>query len=431
MTAQVAQASTERAAVPVDASSAIDPPVAGLSALFAERVRRTPSALAFVDQAGREAWCGRPRIAWSWGAAEPIVERLARFFSGLGLPPGAPVAVCLAGGSETPITLLALERAGLTPCLLPLAWPRDELARAVEEVGAVAIVTQATVGALKPAETFRDIAMAFFGLRFVTAFGPQVPDGVVDLDRVIVDSRPLVAGRSGDFASPDETSAPVDEPGIVTVARHGSAIEAVWRPASSWLEAAADVLAQTRIAPGERLVSLIAPDDLMGLSTGFVAALLAGVPLESHGLFDGPALAAALADGTPTRLVAPGWMEPALAAADLPGSVTGLVFVHAAPTRFRARAGFDRPVVDVLALEPWALVARARGRGGRIAMRLDDMAGARGPRVRRDETGAIVVAGPGTQARPWSRGALGAASDRERTTPWRAEVFAGILIGVT
>ncbi|WP_372421865.1 AMP-binding protein [Salinarimonas chemoclinalis] len=415
--------------------TATAPPPGGLGALFAERAAQTPGALAFVDQAGREAWCGRPRIAWSYGAAQPMIERLAAFFAGLGLAPEAPVAVCLPAGSETLLTLLALERAGLTTCLLPLAWPRDDLARAVEATGAVAVVTQSVVGALKPAETFRDIAMGYYGLRFVTAFGPQPPDGVLDLDRVMIDERPILAGGgegAGEKAAGAREAPAPREPGIVTLARREEEIEAAFRPASSWIAAARAFLDVAQYQPGERIVHLVAPDDLMGLATGFLAALLTGAPLELHGLFDGPALAASLARGEPTRLVAPGWMESALAATALPPSVRGLVLLHAAPTRFRARAAAAGPIVDVLALEPWALLTRARARGGQVALRLDARSGAdTDPLVRRSEEGRLSVRGASTRARRVVRGQVEAEVPEWRETPWRADVFAGIVIGVS
>ncbi|WP_052341408.1 AMP-binding protein [Salinarimonas rosea] len=417
------------------AATAVTARPAGLGGLFAERAAQTPGVLAFVDQAGREAWCGRPRIAWSYGAALPMIERLAAFFAGLGLAPEAPVAVCLPAGSETLLTLLALERAGLTPCLLPLAWPRDDLARAVEATGAVAVVTQSAVGALKPAETFRDIAMGYYGLRFVTAFGPQPPDGVLDLDRVMIDERPILAGggeSAGDRAGRTPEGSAAREPGIVTLALRGAEIEAAFRPASSWIAAARAFLEVAQYQPHERIVHLVAPDDLMGLATGFVAALLTGAPLELHGLFDGPALAASLARGEPTRLVAPGWMEGALAATALPASVRGLVLLHAAPTRFRARAAAAGPIVDVLALEPWALLTHPRARGGQVALRLDARSGADAdPLVRRDDEGRLSVRGASTQARRVVRGQVEADLPDWRETSWRADVFAGIVIGVS
>jgi hypothetical protein len=41
----------------------------GLCALLAAVTDRHPERIAFVDQAGKPAWCGRPAIAWTFAAA--------------------------------------------------------------------------------------------------------------------------------------------------------------------------------------------------------------------------------------------------------------------------------------------------------------------------------------------------------------------------
>jgi hypothetical protein len=125
-------------------------------------------------------------------------------------------------------------------------------------------------------------------------------------------------------------------------------------------------------------------------------------------------------------------MEPALTAARLPSCVTGVVLTHPAPTRFRARSFLACPATDVLALEPWALLARPRGRNGHLAIRLEDRAspGAR-VLVRRDEDGRLHVSGEATFARRLTRSGPESEVPEWRETRWRAEVFAGILIGVS
>lgn len=410
-------------------------PQAGLSRLFAEALARKPGALALLDQEGREAWSGRPRIAWSLRAAEPMVERLAGFFDALDLPRGACVAVMLPGGAEICLTLIALERAGLVPALIPVAGEPEETARAIEAVQAVALVTQATIGDLRPAERARDLAMAYFGLRFVLAFGPNVPDGVLELDRVLVENarvRVRVSDAEEGASHSAQAQDEAREPGIVTLARDPAGPRAIFRPAASWLAATADYLAVARIAPGERIVGLLAPDDLAGLVTGPFAAFAAGAAYEAHGLFDGPALAASLARGGPARLVAPGWMEDALAAARLPPCVTGLVLVHQAPVRFKRRQDVGRPVIDVLALGEWALVAAARREPGRIALTLDRPREKNGAllALHCGEDGRITAEGAASRARPLER-SLGAQTcpDR-RDTGFVAERFAGYVIGV-
>jgi hypothetical protein len=396
-----------------------------LSGLVSAAAARHPDRLALLDQPRREDWSGRPRIAWTTATADEIRRRLAGFFGSLGLAPGAVVGLCLPGGSEACLSLLAVEEAGLTPCLLPVAWSEAELAAALEAAQVQAVITQGVVGERRPAEAFCRLAARYFGLRFVAAFGPMVPDGVVDLDRVIL---------SAD-APPPPADAEPREGGLVTFSRRPGPPRPVYRSFRSAVAAAACVLVAARISPGDRLLSLMAPDDHRGLTTGLVAALLSGAALEHHGLFDGRGLIEALhqtPQPMPTHLVAPGWMEPHLARAGLPPCVRSVLLVHDAPVRFRAKTPLSRPVVDVLALDETALVARAR-RGDQFALTLaDDPGPARHfLRVRTDEEGGIEVAGLACDIRSFERGQPGPLPPGEwRQSGYRAEIFAGIVIGV-
>lgn len=393
-----------------------------LSTLLAAAAERHPERLALLDQPGREDWSGRPRIAWTARTADEIRRRLTAFFAGLGLAPGAVVGLCLPGGSEACLTLLAVEEAGLTPCLLPVAWDEPRLADAIEAAGVQVVVTQGVVGELRPAEAFCRLAARYFGLRFVAAYGPLVPDGVIDLDRVILSQE---GAEPGPGASPDTA-----EGGIVTFSRRPGG-GALYRPVRSVVAAAMSVLDAAPVEAGERILTLLAPDDHRGLTLGLTLGLLAGAALEHHGLFDGRGLAESLAQALPTHLVAPGWLEPQLAKGGLPPSVRSVVLVHDAPVRFKARTSLARRVVDVLALDEIALVARAR-RGDRFALTLAEPGGS-APflRVRTGEDGLIEVAGAACDVRDFARGQAGPAPASEwRSTGFRAETFSGIVIGV-
>ena len=100
-----------------------------LSSLLAATADRHPARIAFADQPNREDWSGRPRIAWTYANTQHIVERLATALSALELPPGSPVAICLPNGSEAAVTLLAVERAGYIPCMLPIGWSEEVLGK--------------------------------------------------------------------------------------------------------------------------------------------------------------------------------------------------------------------------------------------------------------------------------------------------------------
>src|SRR4051794_31370505 len=159
-----------------------------LSSLLAATADRHPARLAFSDQPDREAWSGRPRISWTYANTQHIIERLATALATLELPPGTPVGICLPNGSEAAVSILAVERAGYVPCLLPIGWPEELLSRALEAANVAAIICQSRLADERPADLFCRLAARYFGIRFVCAFGPHVPDGVIDLDRAILDT---------------------------------------------------------------------------------------------------------------------------------------------------------------------------------------------------------------------------------------------------
>src|SRR5215213_2634616 len=350
-----------------------------------------------------------------------------RRFSALRLEPGSPIGICLPGSSEAALTILAVEKAGNRPCLLPAAWREVELERALLAARVAAVVSFGRLAEDSPAEILCRIAARSFGLRFLLAYGPGVPDGVIDLDRVLVD----------DGAAPVEpgTAAAPDDPGLITFGRRGGQASPLHRTAAALVASAVNFLVAARISPGDRILSLLAADGHCGLATGLAAALLSGATLECHGLFDAAGLGQALADEVPTHLVAPGWFEPAIAAAGLSSRLASTVLVHAAPIRFRAKMPLKENVVDVIAFDELALMARARDAAGRLTLALGDDATGAGAflRVRRDADGAISFSGPAAEVRGYARAGT---EDAGSSTGWRnsgfkADVFAGIVIGIS
>jgi hypothetical protein len=392
---------------------------------LAASAARDADGLAFGPQPGRARWSGRPDAALSFGEAHALVRRLALTLVSLGLPKGATVCVCLPNSPEACLAILALESAGLTPCLLPAAWTEDDLALAVESVNAAAIITQTRIGPVRLAETFCRIAARYFGVRFICAFGPDVPDGVIDLDPSLA-----AEGADADFPTIEGKA------GVITFARQNGGLRPDYRTRRASVAAAVTFLVSAGYEPGDRIVSLLAPDDHRSLTTTFLAALLSGASLECHELFDGVTLRASLARNEPTHLVAPGWMEQHLTGDALPGSLRSLILVHEAPTRFKARGNFACHVVDVLGFDEMALVAKGRDQNGYFKLALDDdgipaAAAAHGLlHLRRDEEGRIFFKGAAADTRDFTRGSVGPAPSGWRDSGYRADLFAGMLIGV-
>jgi mycobactin salicyl-AMP ligase len=397
-----------------------------LSSLLAATADRHPHRLAFGDQPFRETWSGRPRIAWTYANALRIIERLAAYLARLELPPGAPIGVCLPNGSEACVTILAVERAGYTPCLFSAAWSEERLGEALEAANVVAVICQTRLAEERPAETFCRLAARYYGIRFVCAYGPLVPDGVIDLDRAILDTD---AGT----LHPDVG----DPAGVVTFQIRDGKLRPIFRPYESALAAGLSVLVPLEIRAGDRILSLLPPDDHRGLTTGLIASLVAGATLEGHGLVDSTSLSAALRGDLRTHLVAPGWAEKALAAADLPESVASVVLVHEAPVRFKARGDLRRPVTDVLSFGEMALLPRARSDSGHLMLSLEDDApsedGGRDLlRIRRDEEGMLHFGGSAAEIYQFVKG-LPQLPTQEvlwRSSGFKVDLFAGTVIGV-
>lgn len=402
----------------------------GPAALFAQRAASDPGATAFLAQPGSMQWSGREETSLTNAEAEMATARLAAQFAAFGLPAGALFGVALPAGPEACLTIAALDRAGLTPCLIPLSWSPAQIASVVETLGLAGVATQSRVGELTPALEWRDLAMRFFGLRFLTAFGPAVPDGFTDLDAVMAQSA---------LPSPASTDQSLNAPrqsGYVSFGR--SAIEADEAPVAwfrSWASAhaaAESFVSAADISPQERLLTLNAQDDHCGLTTGLMAALVSGCGLELHGLFSSNALAQSLPSERPLRLVAPGWMEADLARLDFPENLCGLVLVHQAPVRFKAQTPLTHGVTDALAFGEIALLTQSRDARGRFALSLDRPdANASMLAVRREADGRIQFRGMAAQTAPLDGRTPPVEADIWRDCGFIAEVFAGIVIGVT
>ncbi|GJE55863.1 MULTISPECIES: AMP-binding protein [Methylobacterium] len=404
----------------------------GLGALLRLTARRHPDRVALIDPADKPLWSGRPPITWTYSAAAEIVERLARGLRGWRLPPGSRIGLCLPGSAESALALLAVEAAGHVPCLLPASWDEDNLVAAVESAGLSAVLTQARLGASAPAERLCAVAARYFGLRYVAAFGPEVPDGVINLDRVVLEERAA--------AEESRSDAPVFSGGVISFAA-GDPGRPIHRTGGSLVAAAAAHLVATRVGPDERILSLVGPHDLRGLVTGLAAALVSGASLEMLPLFDGAGFATALARAVPTHLVAPGFIEANLTGRALPPTLRSIGLVHRAPVRFPNRS--RRPgqalqvdaVIDTVAFDETAIVSGRRGTSRDLALVLAAPERLALPEslmaIRRDDEGRLAFRGQACAALPLQRGMAPTESDHSwRTSPYAPVVSAGLATAI-
>lgn len=400
----------------------------GLFALLSATARRHPERVAFIDPADKPAWSGRPAITWTYAAATEIVERLARGLGAWRLPPGSRIGLCLPGSAENALALLAVEAAGHIACPLPVAWDEDRLVAAIESAGIGALLTQSRLGPAALAERACRVAVRCFGLRYVAAFGPEIPDGVINLDEMVLDNRAPAGPRPFPLGIVSFVGGDPDRP--------------IHRACGALVAAAAAHLVALRPAPGERILSLLGPNDLRGLATGLAAALVAGTSLETLPVFDGPALAAALARPIPTHLVAPAFLEHRITGRDLPENLRSVTIVHRAPAIVPSRTGTvdGSPVqaaslIDAMTFDETALLSGRRGGGGDLASVLANPARLALPStllaMRREPDGCLAFRGQACATAPLARETPEPSRpDMWRRTTYEPALLAGSAFGV-
>ena len=291
----------------------------GLEALLSVALKTRADDLFCREPARRETWAGASKAQLTHAQVDDQIRRLAALLSLSRLPEGSQVMIMTPMGPEQVIAMLAAQRAGLRPFLLPMSASAAQLQVQIDAAGPCVVLATTRCGDLEPARMLRDAAARSFNARLVCAFGPDVPDGVVPLDKVIAsqarlpDIRPVSAG----------------------FAMLPMVIETAYGTRQSVTET--DIFAATlaiareaRLNTSARVLSMMMSPSLCALAAGPYLALLSGAEFLPLGLFSLSALWAGLADGVNTCLVAPSSTEDALRKAGIVGhdSVASLMLIH-------------------------------------------------------------------------------------------------------
>lgn len=399
-----------------------------LTRLLTGSARRSPERPAFASLPSAEPVASLLGAEMRLAQADTMSARLATVLGNVRLDPKAAVGILMPSGPEACIAILATMRAGFCPTLLPLGWDAPPLAQACEAAGVQALLTIGRLAGMRPADMARHIAARYFGLRFIAAFGDKVPDGVVALDTVLAETE-------------DPVPAPAAaSPGVITFNRPDRPTPLLRSEASLIVSALPFVLA-AKLGAGQQIISLLAPDDLAGLSCGLAAALISGAPLIMQALFDSRPLADRLVADPQALLVAPAWLEQPLAASGLLRDRRRRVaFVHQVP--FRAEpsdAAGEAHIVDVLDIGEFALLCAVRGGNGQPTLMLGPQPG---PMMngqplldtRRGIGGHLEVRGGATEIAPvgrfeWPGGAP--LADGWRRLPYRVDSLDARILAIS
>jgi hypothetical protein len=373
-----------------------------VDAVFRSLARRHPGALALVDPDNREAFTdGAPRRL-TYAQADRAVTAFAKRLRDMGLPADTIVGVQLPNIAENVLAILGILRAGMIAAPLPLLWRRADAVAALARIGAKALITCGHVGAFNHAQCAMGIAADVFSIRYVCAFGGNLPDGVVPLDDVFTDQKvpPPAADRTPHDNATAHVAAvtfDVTENGVVPVARNHAELFA----------GGLAVLAESAVAESATILSALAPASFGGLCLTFLPWLLCGGTLVLHHPFNVAIFSRQRRQERCSILVLPGPLALRLADADafaLDGPAC-VIAAWRAPERLADSAAWREPntfIVDVPIFGEAALIAGRRGADGKPApLPLGSILAPRGKadataiaELIHTDTGTLAVRGP-------------------------------------
>ena len=251
-----------------------------LDALVETAVRARPTRRSFSDAPDITKWSDLK--AQSTNAAElgAMTVRFARQVLTLGLRQGDPVLVIMPNCVDGVVTLLGLITAGLVPCPVSVVAGTAEIQAAAELVGAKAIITVNRYAEFQPALAAREAASRFYGVRFICAFGPNLPSGVVSLDdwqdaELWQDMLP--------------TNTPMT-PALITLDRSGEDLTAHLRNHAQVISDALALSAISGLTGRGSIIATFAPVSAAGFVSSVASPLISGTMVALHGPFDAEVL---------------------------------------------------------------------------------------------------------------------------------------------
>jgi hypothetical protein len=336
-----------------------------LDGIFRRHARRRPEALALVDPANRIAFTGGNQRRLSYAEADRIVGAIAARLHDMDLPMDTVVGIQLPNIVENFLATLAVMRAGMIVAAMPLLWRRADAGAALARVGAKAVITCDRVGALDHAALAMNVAADVFSIRYVCAFGENLPDGVVSFSDMLATEGAGSAPSDHDAARSNAAhiaaiTFDVGDGGIVPVARTHAEL----------LAAGLAVLLEAGVAQDATIQSTIHPSSFAGLSLTLMPWLLCGGTLVLRQAFDAPTLTEQMGADTSDVLVLPGTIACRLAAAGFFGEAAPSTVIAAwrAPERLASGAIWrarNVACIDVAIFSEVGLVPARRHQDGR------------------------------------------------------------------
>ena len=262
-----------------------DLPATTLDDVFHRAARRRPGAFALADPPNRDSFTDGPSRHLTYAEADRVVSAIASRLRTLGLQTDAIIGIQLPNAVESVLTTLGVLRAGLIAVPLPLLWRRADMARALGQVGAKAIVTTSRIGDFDACAMAMQVAADIFPISHVCSFGPSLPDGLIALDDLLhgAPELPPEIERDGN---------PAAHVAVVTFDVTPDGLVAVARNHAELIAGGLATLLEGRIEPDARLLGCCAAGSFAGLALTMMPWLLSSGTLLLHHGFEAGAFAA-------------------------------------------------------------------------------------------------------------------------------------------
>ena len=334
---------------------------ATLDDLFRRAGVRRPHAPALIDPDNRQSFTdGAPR-SLSYVQADRAISAFAARLRQLGLATDTVVALQLPNTVEGVIALLGALRARLIVAPVPLLWRQQDMVDALGRIGAKAIITHARIGNTAHAALAMHVAAELFPIRYVCAFGGDLPDGVVPLDDVFTSDQAEVV------APPARPGNPAAHVAAVTFDIGADGTFAVARNHMELVSGGLATYLESDAASDAAILSSIPPTSFAGMALTVLPWLLSGGTLTLHHVFDPNTFAVQCHRQNGGIIVLPGPALAAVASAGCLGEQTKtIVTLWRSPERIGASAPWrsKATLIDVASFGEIGLLASRRGPDG-------------------------------------------------------------------
>jgi len=256
-----------------------------LDALFRKNVRNHHDQIALVDPPNREEFTCGPARRLTYGEADEIIEDLVVMFAHLKLKRDDVVAVQLPNTIELPLLILACFRAGIIISILPPLWGEHELENALNRISPKLLITQKVEGEIDYPGLIRQAAGKVYSVCHVLAWGDEVPDGIVPVDKAMAFAKDNLDGEPAE----NNSSAEITANDVAVITWNGVESPDHMPMARSHNQLIATALSVLLEAPLEQKSVILCPFSLSGLGalgSFFVPWILTGGGFLTHQPFD-------------------------------------------------------------------------------------------------------------------------------------------------